>query len=123
MQVSWPTVARHVALPLAALVSAGGAAAIVLWLRPDDYVNLVLFLTLLALTAWLLVASAFELGSFARRRPLGIARSVVLAIPAGLSVAGLAGLQSMRMVGPLTLITGLLIVLLAEYVLWPRSEP
>lgn len=123
MPVSWRPIARHAALPLAALLSAAGTASVVIWLQPDDYANVVLFLTLLAITAWLLVASVFELGSLARRQPLGIARSVILAVPAGLALAALAGLQSMRMVGPLTVGTGILIVLLAEYALWPRSEP
>ncbi|MCS6800417.1 MAG: hypothetical protein RMM58_07730 [Chloroflexota bacterium] len=122
MQVSWQNIARHAALPLATVAAGSGATAIVFWLQPDDYVNLVLFITVLAVAAWLLVASAFELISLARHQPLGIARSAILAIPAGLYVAGLAGLQSMRLVGPLTLVTGLCIVILAEYVLWPRNE-
>ncbi|GIW08713.1 MAG: hypothetical protein KatS3mg060_3518 [Dehalococcoidia bacterium] len=122
MQVSWRTVAPHALLPSAALLSAAGVAAVVFWLRPDDYVNLVLFITALAVAVWLLVASAFELTSLARRRPLGVPRAAVLALPAALFVAALAGLQSMRMVGPLTLSTGVVIVVLADYVLWPRDE-
>jgi hypothetical protein len=122
MHLAWRTIAQHAALPVAALAAAGSAAAVVFWLRPDDYVNLVLFITALATAAGLLIASVFELASLARRRPLGVPRSVVLAIPAALFVAALAGLQSMRLVGPLTLGAGLLIVLLADYVLWPRSD-
>ncbi|MFN8534666.1 MAG: hypothetical protein U0556_14100 [Dehalococcoidia bacterium] len=122
MQVSWRAIARHGALPLSAIAAGGGAVAVVFWLRPDDYVNLVFLITVLAIAVLLVVASAFELVSVARRQPFGLLRAVVLAAPFALFVAALAGLQSMRLVGPLTIGAGALIVLLANYVLWPRDE-
>ena len=98
-------------------------AAVVLLLRPDEAGAVVGLITALAVASGLLLAAGFELGSCWCGRPLGALRSVMLAIPGALLVAALATLQSMRLVGPLTVATGIAIVLLADYVLWPREEP
>jgi hypothetical protein len=80
----------------------------------------VLLVTVVAIGLGLLAATMFELTGRLRRKPLGIVRALILAIPFALFAGSVLGLQSSRLLGPLTIGLGVIIVVLADYVLWPR---
>lgn len=122
MHSTWRSLLRDLPAPITVACLFAATAGLIVYARPDDLLIIGITFFMAAVSVALLVMGVFYLVAAAFRVRLSVWRLMLLGLPALLYVLMVLSLLGTRSIGPLTPFIGIAMMLLAQYVLWPRKR-